>query len=106
QELEFVFEQPGRIRRAVFQGADIGHAVEDPQLPVRAKVAGVAGVKPALAVLSESPWYSLKRPGERTRISRCGVIFSSTPSIGDPTVSGLTAPSRCIATKNPVSVEP
>ena len=51
QELEFAFEQPGRERRAVVQRADIGHAVDDPQLPVRAEVAGVAGVKPAVGVL-------------------------------------------------------
>ena len=50
QEFEFVFEQLGRVRRAVLQGADMLHAVDDPQMPVIAEIAGVAGVKPALGI--------------------------------------------------------
>ena len=49
-ELEPVFEQLGRIGRAVVQGADILDAVDDPQMPVIAEIAGVAGVEPAFGI--------------------------------------------------------
>ena len=49
-ELELVFEQLGREGAAVLQGADIFHAVDDPQMPVIAEIAGVAGVEPAFGI--------------------------------------------------------
>ena len=50
QEFEFVFDQPRRIRGAILQGADMRHAVDDPQVPVSAEIAGVAGMEPAVGI--------------------------------------------------------
>ena len=55
-ELELVFEQLRRIEGAVVQGADILHAVDDPQMPVIAQVAGVAGAGTSLRRSSPAPW--------------------------------------------------
>ena len=53
---------------AVVQGADIGHPIDDAQMPVFAEIAGVAGVKPAfggpcLRRCAGVPMVFLEQPG-------------------------------------------
>src|SRR5262249_40726442 len=45
---QLVLEQLRRVGRAITQGADILHAVDDPQMSVLAQVAGISGAEPAL----------------------------------------------------------